>query len=84
MGVGKNNGAHLGEGTGAGQNLTYPYYNIRNAHSIPTKLDRYISLVMLPSWLDFWGILSETFFNKSFCKISNSVLTQLNILFALS
>ena len=68
MGVGKNFGAHLGEGTGAGQNLTYPYYNIRNAHSIATKLDRYISLVMLPSWLDFCGILSETFLTNLFVK----------------
>ena len=44
---------------------------VRNAHLIATKLGRDITLVMLSTWSNFWGILFKTFANNLFCKISN-------------
>ena len=54
----------LGQGyqaTEAGQILLCPQDKMRTAHPIATKRGRYIPLVMLSIWLNFGGILSETF-----------------------
>ena len=39
---------------------------VRTTQPITTKLDSYISLVMLSTWLDFEGILLETLFLSNF------------------
>ena len=39
---------------------------VRTTQPITTKLDSYISLVMLSTWLDFGGILLETLFLSNF------------------
>ena len=39
---------------------------VRTTQPITTKLDNYISLVMLSTWLDFGGILLETLFLSNF------------------
>ena len=59
----------LGQGhqaTEAGQILPCPRDKVRTAHSIATKPNEYISLFMLATWLNFEGILSETFFFYKF------------------
>ena len=45
-----------------------PHDKMITAHSIATKLDRYISLVMFATWLNFGEIMLETFFNNFFLK----------------
>ena len=41
---------------------------VRTAYSIATKLDSYIPLVMLSTWLNFLSILSETFLTIFYVK----------------
>ena len=63
----------LGQGhqaTEVGQILLCPHSKVRTGHLFATRLGRYIPLVMLSTWLNFGGILSETFFNEFFHKIS--------------
>ena len=48
-----------------------PHDKVRTAHSIATKLSRYIPIVMLSTLSNFGGILFATFFSKYFRKISN-------------
>ena len=54
------------QATKAGQNLTCPLDKVRTACPIATKLGSYIPLVMLSTWINFGGILSETFFSHKF------------------
>ena len=53
---------------------------MRTNHPIAIKLINYIPLVMLSTWLNFGGIMSETFFNKfqiHFSPVEHSVCHML-------
>ena len=64
----------LGQGhwaTEAGRNLSCPHDTMRTAHPIATKLDRYIPLIILSTWLNFGVILRKMLFRRFFNKILN-------------
>ena len=78
MGVGKIFDTHLDDlgsrslSYQAGQNLPCPLNKVRTTQPVTTKLGiSPFPLLMLSTWLNFGGILSETFFSWIFPKISN-------------
>ena len=58
--------------TEVGQILTGTHDKVRASHPIATKLLRYTPLVKISTWLNSGGIISVTFSNNLFHKISNA------------